>query len=421
MVNLRRIRGFWGKLLQVLLPLFGCAGLLTFLAIQATGKPLTGWRLVLALVAGLVPAALAIAAGLVLSALYMRALYHPRSLRESFWFLVHCLFGQTSFKPWLMVEGGRLQTDLSDPDSLLAKVGGPGNLVIRKDTAVLLEQGGRLTRVVGPGSTKLRPFERIYDTIDLRPRRWQLPVAGMSKEGIPVTCDTDIEFQIQDDGQQPTGDRPFPVDPDAVFAASTSKWIREAHRPEGDRILDWKGRIVISATEGTLRFILARYPLDRLIAPETDGAEHPRREIRRELAAALDEAAASVGAKILKVELGEIRVDDEVTQQWIQGWRANWDSWGTEYLAEAEAFYVETVGTSQSRVVARQISDMANVLHELGRQGPQALMSGVRMQLHLMLRNLGTDSLALTYLPAEATKLLTGQTEPNEANRTEEV
>jgi regulator of protease activity HflC (stomatin/prohibitin superfamily) len=417
MFNLKRAFGFWGRLLRLLLPILIISSFLTFLAVQATGRFWTGWRLLLALVAGWIVATLSIAAGFALTTAYMRALYDLKGLRESFWFLVHCLIGQAGFRPWLMVEGGRLCTDFSDPDSLIAKMGGPGNLVIRKDTAVLLEQGGRLNRVEGPGSVRLRRFERIYDTIDLRPRRWQLPVAGMSKEGIPVTCDTDIEFQIQDDGQQATGDRPFPMDPTAVFIAATSKWIREAYRPEEDQVLDWKGLIVISATEGTLRFILARYPLDRLIAPDGAGAEHPRRAIKQELTEALNKAAANVGAKILKVELGEIKVDDEVTQQWIETWRANWDRWGTEYLAEAEAFYVETVGATQSEVVARQISDMANVLHELGRQGPQALMSGVRMQLHLMLRNLGTDSLALTYLPAEATKLLTGQTDQSEAKK----
>jgi hypothetical protein len=273
MFNLNRMLTFWRKTLQVLLPIFGSQFILVVLAMQVREKPLTGWRFVLGIAAGFAPAALAIIAGFVFATSYMQALYALKGKREAFWFIVHCMIGQAGFKPWLMVESGKLNEGFCSPDGLISKAGGPGNLIVRKDSAVVLEQAGRLTRVAGPGFTALGRFERLYDTIDLRPRRWQLPVSGMSKEGIPVTCDTDVVFQILDDGREPTGDNPFPMDPEAVFRAATSKWIREAHRPEGDQVLDWKGLIVVSAMEGTLRFILARYPLDRLIAPEREGEE----------------------------------------------------------------------------------------------------------------------------------------------------
>jgi regulator of protease activity HflC (stomatin/prohibitin superfamily) len=230
----------------------------------------------------------------------------------------------------------------------------------------------------------------------------------MSKEGIPVTCDVDVVFQIQSGDEKPTGERPFPADMDAVFTAATSKWIREADLPEGDRVLDWKALVVVSGAQGTLRFILARYPLDRLIAPEREGETHPRRAIRDELGAALRLTAKNVGAKILRVELGQIKVADKVTQKWIESWRAHWDRWGAEYLAEADAAYVKTVGEAQAEAIALRIRNTANVLHGLALESRRAFYTGARMQLQLMLRNVGADSLALTYLPGEATKLLQG-------------
>jgi hypothetical protein len=358
------------------------------------------------LAVGLLPAILAVVAAFGLSVSFMQALYALKSKREAFWFLVHCLIGQASFKPWLMLEQGKINTTLSDPDSLIARHGGPGNLVIRKDTAAVLEQAGRLTRVEGPGLPKLQRFEHLYDTIDLRPIRRQVSVTGLSKEGIPVTCSADIQFQIQQGPEQSSADNPYPMDPDAVFQASMSKWIREADRPKNEQALDWRGFIVDLTAEMTLRAILARYPVDRLIAAEDSTASHPRVAIRRELRQSLHMAASDVGARILKVELGQMTVDDEVTQQWIERWQTDWGRWEAEYLASADAARIKEVGEVRSEAIASKIRNTANVLYELANLNHQAFVSGAMMQLHLALRNVGTDSLALTYMPAEATKLL---------------
>jgi hypothetical protein len=406
MFNPKRILSFWLRILQVLLPLCAAFLLLALLALQVSGSSGDAWLLAAKLTASLGALALAIMASFILPISFLQALYGLKGKREAFWHLIHSLFGQASFKPWLKVEAGKIDYKLSNADSFVVRVGGPGNVVVRKDSAVILERAGQLTHVEGPGFAKLEPFERVYDTFDLRPRRWQLAVSGLSKEGIPVACDTDIEFQIRDNGQEPSSDKPFPVDLDAVFAAAKAKWVREATRPEDSRVVDWKGRIVISTAEGTLRFILARYPLDRLIAPEIDGQEHPRQVIRRELEKALHAAAPSVGAKILKVELGEIKVQDEVTQQWIESWQANWDRWELEYRATSEAAQIEMVEAAKSEAVVRTITNATNILHELRKSGERAFISGAKLQLALAMRNIGSDSLALTYMPAEAIKML---------------
>ncbi len=407
MFSFKRVLKFWGRLLALLIPFYAVWVLLVWIALQSGEQPTRGWQPGLKFAAALLLATLAIVAALALSTNFMQKLYALKSRREVFWYLVHRLFGQANFRPYILVEESKISSRVNDPHSLLVKVGGPGNMVIRKESAVVLERGGRLTRVEGPGFPKLRPFERIYDIIDLRPGRWQFPVEGMSKEGIPVLCETDIMMQIQDGGEPPSGKNPFPMDPNAVFIASTSKWIREASRPEGDRVLDWKGLIVISATEGTLRSILARYPLDRLIGPKEPGQEHPRQVIRQELEEALHAAAARVGAKILKVELGQIRVADKVTQQWIESWQAAWQRWATEYLGTGEAGYIEKVETAYSEITAKRIRDIANVLHDLTKSGGyEAFVAGAKLQLQLAMRNIDADSLVMTYMPREATRLL---------------
>lgn len=327
MFNIHRVLAFWRRVLLALIPIYGFLALVIFGAIWLGTEPLINLQLGLKVLVGLMLPTLAILAGFGAAMSYLRALYDLEGYREPLWHLVHCMFGQASFKPWLMVQEAAINTDLNPLQSLIVRVGGPGNLIVRKDSGVVLEQAGRLTRVEGPGAHPLERFERLYDIVDLRPRRWQFAVEGLSKEGIPVTCETDIVFEIDRGRQAPTEDTPWPMEDRSVFLASTSTWIRERTRPEEQQMMDWKGLIVMVQAAGNLRSILARYPLDRLIAPERGGqtqvSGHPRRDIRAQLERILGAFAPSVGARVLKVELGQIRVDDAITQQWIDSWRAS--------------------------------------------------------------------------------------------------
>lgn len=410
MFNFRRVLRFWRAVLVWVLPLYALLVVLAFVALAAGQRFTTPAMLPIGLALALVPAVLGIGGAFAVAVAYMQKLYALNSTREVFFYLVHCMFGQAQFRPWMLLEEGAINFKWVSPDSLIARLGGPGHLVIRKDTAIVLEQGGRLTRVEGPGFPRLAPMERVYGTVDLRPQRSVHSMNALSKEGIELTCTADIEYQISSGGQTPTGDNPFPMERAAVFAAATGNWIREENRPAAEQVINWTGQVVLAAMDGTLRFILARYPLDLLIGPERAGQDHPRDAICRELEAELVAFAPTVGARILKVELGDIRVADEVTQQRIEKWRADWHRWETEVLARAEAHYIETVGDAQSEVVVRRIRDIANTLAGLATQGRKALVAGTMLELYRSMGKMDADSLAMTYLPREAMMILQSAT-----------
>jgi regulator of protease activity HflC (stomatin/prohibitin superfamily) len=209
---------------------------------------------------------------------------------------------------------------------------------------VLLERAGQLTRIVGPGISPLARFERIRDVINLRPQKYAtfkdhatFRVSGMSREGIPVVWPVDVYYQINDQGINPhpaSSAKPYAYSDEAVLKASTDRWLRG---DEGHDHLEWGDRIVVSDAEGTLRSIMARLPLDRLIRPLDDGAISPRQQVQRELKAALEKGAARHGARILAVDLHDIELEDPVAQQWIETWQAEWKRLATEELAEAKA------------------------------------------------------------------------------------
>ncbi|HEY88286.1 MAG TPA: hypothetical protein G4N98_00945 [Thermoflexia bacterium] len=231
---------------------------------------------------------------------FVRAFYQVKTSDAAAGFLFRRVFGQLSMRPFVVVKGGQVTLG----DALVEKIGGPATLIVYADSAVVLEQAGRLTRIFrGPETLKLKPFERIWDTLDLRPQSWPFEVNARTKDGIPIKYEANVQFQI-DAGEE------------AVLKAARQKWIRDATRTEPDRLMIWTKRVIISNTEGGFRAILARYKLDELLDVTT------RMEIRQKLLAKLTGSVQGLGAKIIDVQLGDILLEDQILDQWIDTWRA---------------------------------------------------------------------------------------------------
>ena len=220
-------------------------------------------------------------------------------------FLIHRLFGRPGFSPYLIIGGGEI---VLGSDSV-KKRGGPAGIVLRQDSAIILEAGGALTRVVrGPGFPQLQPFETIWDIIDLRPQRWPFKVSAVTRDGIPITYEVAIKFQVG------------PLDED-VLKAATCKWIRDAWRTEPDRVMDWTKRVVVSETEGVMRNkILAQYNLDELLDARI------RQQIRQDLFETLRVGAErDFGVEIMEVTLHDVTFRGQVLEEWAKTWKMQRD------------------------------------------------------------------------------------------------
>jgi len=333
-----------------------------------------------------------------LAARFVRSLYGLKSTKEGFNFLLYRLAGRPRFQPFLLVKEGNVQ---QDEDNALRRVGGPGGLVVFTDSAVVTEKNGKLGRVLGPGIYQLDPFEKIWDIIDLRPQRWEFPVEAMTQEGIPVTCKADVSFKIDDGGKQSTCEEPYPMTEEAVCKAATSKWIREAHRTEPDRLLTWTKRVIIGDTEGTLRSILARCPLDQLIDPATRG------EIQARLEESLRQSVPGVGAQIMRVALGDIKLEDEVTQQWIEKWRAERQRQMMEIKARGQAERISIEANARVQVQRKMIANAVKIFTELaskyGREIPSQL---VILRFIEMIRCTSAELFGMVYLPYDVMRTL---------------
>ena len=125
--------------------------------------------------------------------LFLRDLYRIRDVEGLSWYLL------SLFIPWLRennilnLRDGRI----ADPENLIARIGGPGRVVILENSAAVFEQYGRFTRVLGPGGHLLEPYERVRGVVDLRPQTRRVRVAGFTRDGIPMQGEIEIEFQIR--------------------------------------------------------------------------------------------------------------------------------------------------------------------------------------------------------------------------------
>ncbi len=408
MFNPVRVARYFARVLALLLPILGASSFLSLIAVLLHREAdwltsLASWQSWLAVLIGTLPSIVALLATYILAVRFVQHLYGIETTTEARGVVNRCLFGQFGFGPWLRVAGGLAE---NAKNHILTRVGGPGNLVVYNDSAVLLQQSGRFTRVVQKGFSRLEKFETIYHAVDLRPKRWVHPVIAMSKEGIPITCEADISYQLDSEGIACTEEVPFPISEQKVFQAATCTWIREANLPADSRVVDWSGRVIIGETEGNLRSILARYPLDQLIGLVNPGSTNPREEIRQELEERLKTAVPKLGVCVLGVELGNIEVQDEITKQWIEVWKADWERWAVEHEALGKAKQTELLENAKTRAQVMLLATITEAFQPLLDQQQAVTSKLVLARLFMALSRAPSDPLTRVNLPKEAISTL---------------
>lgn len=317
-----------------------------------------------AAILGTLPAFLMLFGAFELAARFVRAMY-SLSLKDAHNFIWMQLFGRPGFRPFLRVAEGQIAFG----DDVLKKAGGPGGLVVYNDSAVVLERAGKLTRVVrGPAFPKLAPFEKIWDTVDLLPHHWVFPVSAVTLDGIPITYEASIKFRIGDTEED-------------VFKAATCKWVRDAWRTEPDRLMIWTKRVIISATEGSLRAILARYELDQLLETAV------RERIREQLNIALKNSAGSMGVVIDEVQLDNIAFKDQILDQWFSAWQAERDREVQEALTDAKARRIEIEERARIEVREHMMRRTIQAMQQLKQEGHENSAHFVILGFIEMIRN----------------------------------
>jgi hypothetical protein len=139
------------------------------------------------------------------------------------------------------ISKGKVHAAFEDSPILL--IGGPGELQVELDSAVLVE-GPDGHRVIGPtgrephGRARLDGFERIRQCVDLRDHPGSQTVVARSRDGILITArDIRYMYSIARGQHVPSHANPYPFAEEAVLNQVYTQ-TRTAGQPSGEP--DWK-------------------------------------------------------------------------------------------------------------------------------------------------------------------------------------
>lgn len=348
------VRQFSSPILMglIILTLFGVIAALVWRFMAAT-EALTFGSLILIAV-GFLPLLLTVLLAWRIAARFAQRLYDLPGLEDGVRLLEYVLVGHPVFPPkFSLVREGKAQ----HKESALERFGGPGKMLVTSDSAVILQRNGRLTRLLHrPQLVELEHFEKVWDVLELRPRRWVYDVGAITRDGIPITYAADVRFQIDLTG-----------DPDqqeaAIWKAAACTWIRDPWRTEPDRLMNWPKRVIISATEGAFRNILARYDLDDLLD------ESRRSQVRDELTQALNNALPGMGVRLLGVELGDLKLGDQVVQRRLEAWRAEKTHAMRREIAEGVVARAQALEKAKAAVQKQIFAETLERLRQVQEEG----------------------------------------------------
>lgn len=199
------------------------------------------------------------------------------------------------------------------------RVGGPGYLLVSQGTVAITEINGRFIRTLGPGSHMLARFEYPAAVLDVRPQeRVATNVKMFTSDGIDLTADVSVTFQVGRGGQEPSREQTFPFDPVAARKAAYS-----TINLNDEQDLSWD-TITLFITAAELRNLVAESRLDELIHAWPSGI-HPHPRLKRAMEQRARLIMRNDGVEIRNTRLGRFDLPELVVLQNINFWRSQWE------------------------------------------------------------------------------------------------
>jgi len=344
--------------------------------VRTGGANVSGWRIV----GGMLPGLLGLAAVLGVSIAFVRDVYEIPDWRTAFGYTWLLLFGRAPISaldpifpdifpyPFAIVQQG--EVDEQHQNTLLVRFGGPGDVIVFNDSAVFLERFGHFTRVAGPGRIFLQRFERIHETLDLRPQERTPGADALTKDGIPVKTEVQVRFQLARPPASlvpPTPDVPYPVYKWALIRAGQCH-LRSVNLDNGkESIARWPERA--SGVGGVMRALIAGHGLDELLEPY-EPERDPRRKISQRLHREVDAGARGFGAQVLEVRMGALEPTlEEVKEERVTSWQAAWKSKARTEAAAGMAEAIRERGLARAYAQKEIIMAIARELQRAAERG----------------------------------------------------
>ncbi len=214
------------------------------------------------------------------------------------------------FYPRLEIEGGCKKLDPGE-QNLLKLSGGPGGLVVRPGSVVLLEELNAPTRVLGAGMHFVSRKERIKELISLEDQHGSIPAtSATTKDGIPILV-RDIQYRYRLRTGRPPGDYTSrtPADPYPFSGRAAGEMVYSRNvGPDGPNSWDRTLQFVVDAV---VTDYIAEHQLDAVMTPDPTLDDPREKMTEKMLSREVRERFKSHGAELLWFDIGHIDISDE--------------------------------------------------------------------------------------------------------------
>jgi regulator of protease activity HflC (stomatin/prohibitin superfamily) len=248
-------------------------------------------------------------------------------------------------------------------NSVLLRLGGPGQIKISVNEAAITEMNGRYHRILSAGKHILQPYEYVHMVLDLRAQeRREENVPLRSRDNITLTANFNIKYRLQRGSEDPTKERPFPVDLPSIHKAAYILTVFDNQTTS-----NWTGR-PLTVVRSQIQASVAQYRLDEILHPTSTGSE-PFTTLHKEI---FDKAKATLsrdGIELQELILEKIALPPEIQEQYIQSWQAQWQARANLHRAEGQAAYIEEIEVAQAEAEVAMMQAILEGIQRARRSG----------------------------------------------------
>jgi regulator of protease activity HflC (stomatin/prohibitin superfamily) len=299
--------------------------------------------------------------------------------------------------PYLIVEKGEILK--TQPEGVLDRIGGPGIVVVKPYQAVVFEQSGNITRIVGPGLHLMQRFERIHAIVDLRPQWGSFCAENvLTRDKVPLMIEAGVGYRIETldvvrrrESRAERAARSWREEKgdSVVFSASGGKL--RGPDPEKDEVLSdsvfkavfwvveagWQ-KTTAAAAESALRKAVGRCNFADIYQLSESGEFEQREPVVEEImdttTGFTQDAAAEWGVYVSGVLLKTIEIPEEVKlvkERYFNLWGAEWQKQIKIAAAEGDAEASRLAELARAKAQLDMILAMAESVDQAGRSGTE--------------------------------------------------
>lgn len=333
------------------------------------------------------------------SSIYVVGLHEDHSFWQAFMSFVQLIFNIQL--RWLKIEDGEIK--VIKEEGLEIEGLSLGRLTIRAGNAAILEKGGKITRICGPGRVIIGKGERIRKHFDLR-RQFKVDMVKnvITADKIPLDIEIGISYQLKR-AADPNAAGVLKEETFGLYAVDTDTLLKAAFSGTG---FGWLG-VATAGPVSALRDQIMTLKLEEIF-DLTAGSVGPsaRRvaQIETEIRDSVNGFAGNLGAEVLSIDIREIHLPMGVKE-----------AWETQIKAQAEAEAITAIEGRRNTVRGQTVSSILQAItNGTGRPISESDLELATLFAQISKRALTDDVLGHKYMEmlqkmaeAEGTKIFT--------------